>query len=537
LLLALLLACAAAASVSLALRVPNLLFAGMQAWLLWCAVAAVIHHLFPRWQWTLFFTGTVLLVYLLGKEGLAPLAAFQPGALRFAAVLFLAFGCALCFFANFAAAVQSRLQASALQPVLHLARVAFWACLAASGAVFLFLSTGSDFSAQLGWPLLALTALLLLEPLARLGVRFYQPKTLREAPAPAGDSLLLDALLGHGRGLRGAIRRFESLAGTKIRDMWMVQFLRESFGIVLAAGLLLGWFSTCMTSVPLGSRGVRMLFGRYQDRALEPGLHFTLPWPFEQVALVETETVRSIFLGFDKDLQGPILWNEPHAEGEKNLLVGNGESLLTISVPILYRIADPVAYLKTAKDVEEALADLAERKLMLVVGSRDSFNIMTDGREEIARGLKSALQGETDRFHLGIEVVYVGLKDVHPPVEVAPAYQEVVSAEEEKETLIDQAGAYRAGALPEAASEADRLKTLARAAGASRVALAAGEAARFDAAVSAYKENPDLFLARRRFDAIETALGKSTKTIVGLPAEIPRQFYLDLRNSSDLPPP
>ena len=45
--------------------------------------------------------------------------------------------------------------------------------------------------------------------------------------------------------------------------------------------------------------------------------------------------------------------------------------------------------------------------------------------------------------------MFVGLKDVHPPVDVAAAFQEVVSAQEEKDQTIDLARASRARILPD----------------------------------------------------------------------------------------
>ena len=446
-------------------------------------------------------------------------------------------GARLYFFANYAAAVQSRLRASALNPVLHLARIAFWACLAGSGIVFAFLSVGRDFSVWLGWPLVILTALLILDPLARAGLRFYQPRTLRGIPGPAGNSLLLDAVFGRGHGIGGAIRQFEHLVGAKVSEMWMLRFLRQTFGIILAAALLLGWFSTCLTAVPAGSRGVSVLLGRYQEGALNPGLHFTFPWPIQEVEIVQTEMVRSISLGFDKDIPGPVLWNEPHAEGERNLLVGNGESLLTISVPILYRIADPVAYLKTAKDVEEALSDLAERKLMLVVGSRDSFDIMTEGREEIAGHLKKIVAGGDrpvaarpgDRLcgaagHSSAGGGGIGV----------PGRRERAGGKGRHDRPCEGIPGGRAAGgeslgEPVEGSGAGKLHQ--------KVSQAAGEAARFSAIVFADKENPTLFRTRLRLDTMESSLGKSVKTIIGIRGAMPREFYIDLRNTSELPPP
>lgn len=340
-LLGALLAAGAAACVFIAARAPNLLFAGMQTYLCWCCIACVIQYFFLRaevagsratqsggalavakfagfGQWVIFFPGLLFAAILLARLGHGvPLAALSPRVLRLAAVFFLAFGCALYFFMNFAAAVQARLRSSALNPVLHLTQLAFWACLAASGITFAFLSTVRDFSAWLAWPLFGLTALLVLDPLARWGLRFYQPRTLRGVAAPAGDSLLLDSVFGHRLGFGGAIHQFEHLVGAKVSEMWMLRFLRQSFGILLAAAFLLGWFSTCLTAVPVGSRGVSTLLGRYQAAALAPGLHFTYPWPIQELAIVETERVRSISLGADRDIPGPVLWNEPHAEGEK----------------------------------------------------------------------------------------------------------------------------------------------------------------------------------------------------------------------------
>ena len=323
----------------------------------------------------------------------------------------------------------------------------------------------------------------------------------------------------------------------KLREVWIVRYLRQTVELILLGTIVLGWLSTCFTSVPAGSRAVRMFFGRYQPVPLSPGLHVTWPWPIEQLEIVETETIRQISLGFDKDMSGPVLWNEPHFEGEKNLLVGDGESLLTIDVPIFYRISDPVRYLETTTDAEQALLALAERKLIQVAAARDSFQIMTEQRAEIARQLQDSLQKEVDQLGLGLQIVFVGLKDVHPPVGVAPAYQAVVSAQEEKEKTIDLARASRAKVLPEAQAQATRIRIEQDAAHRWRVAAAQGEAARFSAIVEADRENSAVFRFRLKLDVIEQVLGKANKTILAVPAQTKQELYLDLRDTNNLPPP
>lgn len=574
---------AVAAATSLVINVPTPLFAGMQCFLSWCAIAALIQYLLLRiegsdrgaenpdrilsarrghkpdgvgrrdhviasgpsfsafartWQWAIFFAGVAgTALFFRATFGTAGLSRTETVSLRVATVVFLATACAFYFFGNFARAVAVRIGSNVLSPILTLARIASLAAFAAAGLIFLFLSTTRDYSAWLGWFLIGFTAFLITEAFVRFAIRFYQPKSLRKSPGPAGSSLVLDALFGDGHGLGSAVKGFEELLGIKLREVWIVRYLRQTLELILVGTVVLGWLSTCFTSVPAGSRAVRMLFGRYQPVALPPGLHLTWPWPIEQLEIVETEAVRQISLGFDKDLAGPVLWNEPHFEGEKNLLVGDGESLLTIDVPIFYRISDPVRYLETTTDAEHALLALADRKLIQVAGSRDSFQIMTEQRAEIARQLKESLQQEVDSLGLGLEIVFVGLKDVHPPVDVAPAYQAVVSAQEGKERAIDLARASRVKVLPEAQAEANRIRVEQDASYQQRVAAAEGEAARFSAIVQADRENSAVFRFRLKLDAIEQVLGKANKTILALPAQTKQELYLDLRDTNSLPPP
>jgi modulator of FtsH protease HflK len=162
---------------------------------------------------------------------------------------------------------------------------------------------------------------------------------------------------------------------------------------------------------------------------------------------------------------------------------------------------------------------------------------MTDERADIAAALKKALQAEVDRLGLGLEILFVGLKDIHPPVDVAPAYQEVISAQEQKERMIDSARAARAETLPGANAEATRLKAGADAEYNNRVARASGEAARFTIVADAQRASGDIFRTRVRLDALQESLAKPVKVILGVPATANGQYYLDLRNTADLPPP
>ncbi len=487
------------------------------------------------WQWILLLGAMVPAgMYLAPYFRFPPELGQSPAAtLRFVAVTFLSLGAVLYLFGNYLRALQRRLESPVLAPMLTLLSMNFLASLATGGALLFYLSTGWDVC-WLGWTVLGVTALLVLEPGLRLLGRFYQPRLLRKTPPAAGSSVALDFVLGSGQGAKGVVRNLEELVGIKVGEVWIFQFVKESIETVLVVGIVVGWITTCVSIVPMGNRGVLSTLGRYSRHTLGPGLHVSLPWPLGQIHVIATKQVREISLGFDKDLSKPLLWTEKHVEGEKNLLIGGGESLLTINVPIQYRVSDPVAYLTNTTDAEAALRHLAERKLIYIATLRESFHMMTDDREAIAASLQQGIQSEINRLGLGLEITFVGLKDIHPPVEVASAYENVVSAQERKDALIDTARADQARTLPLAYAEANTLKMAAGAIYNQRVNAATGEANRFHLTVAAARLNPDLFRTRLKYNAFDEVLPASAKTIVGVDHGAEPEIFLDLRANDNL---
>ncbi len=537
-------------AIGVASRVSHLLFAAIAAFTSWCLIVSLFEYLFSRfelsvrrttltrrWQGiVLIAAGGLFACFFwkgLGRNGALSLEA--AATVRLTAVIYLASGCGIYFFANFARAVQDRLKAAVPGQALILAYLTAGFYLAAAGVILLFLSTARDFGSWLGWPLLCFTFILVLEPLFRLSVGFYKPKNLRGIPGAAGRSLLLDTLRCRGQNFQGGVQTFENIVGLKLSEVWLVQFFRRSLDLIVLGAVLLGWLATSLTAVPVGCRGVKVSAGHYNQTPLLPGLHVALPWPFEQVFTVETERVRQISLGFDKDLGGNVLWNEPHVEGEKNLLVGNGEALLTINVPILYRVKDPVAWALIAADPQQAITDLAERKVLQTMGAQDSFNLMLQDRAANAAAIAKGLQQDLDNLDLGIELIFVGLQDIHPPVSVAFAYQDVVSAQEFREMMIDKAQAARAGILP--AAKAEALKAVAQATAASAASILAAEGSTERFLSLAAEEKGGLLRVRLHFDALAEELPKPAKILIGVSDHTAKEFRLDLRNTGALPSP
>ena len=457
--------------------------------------------------------------------------------LQLATVVLAVFAFGFHFLATYGQHVTRETPSAALTTLVPLARL-----LAAAHAL-LVAALLVRFYAQRNWlhpvevALNLATAILVVETLLHSVARLYQPARQRGTESTFGRSVVLPALFGESGPLRSLAATIEKTFGVKLADTWLVQLARVLLAPLALLGILGLWFSTAVTRVPVDSRGVLVQRGNFAADALAPGLHVHAPWPWGRVIVVPTERVQEISLGFERDLAGPVLWAEKHFEGEQNLLVGQGEELLTINVPLQYRIRDAVAYLRRASDARAALEALGYRELLSVTTRHSAFGLMTTDRAEITTALRQNLQAAADRLGLGIEIVFVGLKDVHPPVPVAPAYQDVISAEEQRIALVDLARTYSVQATAAAHVSATQIRVQSETTAMERRSRAQGEVARFLAPLAAYRAQPEVFITRRRLEALESALA-DIRQLVLLPHEARSRstFYLGL-DGATIPAP
>lgn len=406
-----------------------------------------------------------------------------------------------------------------------LARLNTAACAGTAGVLVVWLQFQRPWFAPASRVLLTIVAALLLETLLRSLGRLYQPGRLRASRPVFGASALLPALFGEAGPFRSLVDTLGRNLGLDLAEAWFVRYLLDLAAPLALLGLLGLWAGTGITRIPVDSVGVLLVRGQVQATALSPGLHLHRPWPWARVVLVPTGRIQEIALGFERDLAGPVLWAEKHFEGEQNLLVGAGEELLTFNVPVQFRIRDAVAAVRRTTDPTAALAALGSRQLFALAIEHRAFDLMTSDRAELAARLHASLQAECDRLGLGLELVFVGLKDVHPPVPVAPAYQDVISAEEERVTLIDAARTHAAQTLGDARIAAHLTRVQADADATARLARAAGETSRFLAPLATWREHPVEFGLRLRLESLETALAGVPRLEI-LPAGARRSFYL-----------
>jgi len=201
-----------------------------------------------------------------------------------------------------------------------------------------------------------------------------------------------------------------------------------------------------------------------------------------------------------------LIWTEAHGIEEDRFVTASGSEVISFDIDVYYRISDVLEFAYAYEDPEKMLSELAYQAVMLRTHAVDTDTLLSRDRAALAEGLREDIQAGCDAASLGIDVPQVTIIAIHPPFEVAAAYQAVVSAQVRRDTLAIQASTYMEEIIPAARAQAQTTLDDASAYAAERVATARGEAAGFTLLVGAVRQDPLVYRFRRRIEALETGL-------------------------------
>ena len=364
-------------------------------------------------------------------------------------------------------------------------------------------------------------AILGVELLIGMIIEFYRPRTLKES-RPVFESQLLALFTEPGGVVRNIALALDYQFGFKVSGTWIYSFLEKSFFPVLIFWLLLLWGFTAIHEVGPSEVGIKERLGRVVSaKPLPPGIYCTLPWPFGRVARYSCTELRSIVIGEmaseEKSADGKkddkkkpsqvVTWTNMHGGEDEHYIVAvpdaNSEaasiSFLRLTIPIQFRIR-PDGVMKFAYGNAapvKALKCISEEVATEYMASVAMMELMSSQRTLAEKTMRERIQKRADACGLGIEVVSVIITGAHPPIEkVAPAFQEVIGAMEQKETAILEAEAYSLKTLPESVAAAEELIENAKAYYSSTRTVAGAEAERFKSQLVTFNAMPRMFKLR-----------------------------------------
>ena len=396
--------------------------------------------------------------------------------------------------------------------------------------------------------LVALLALAGIETGVNLVMEIYRPRSRGQTARLLYESRLL-GLLGQPEGLVStAAQALDYQFGFKVSETWFYRYLERALAWMILLQATAIWLFTTFVMIDPHEQGLLERFGRYVPSrgVLEPGLHFKLPWPIDSIQIYSTREIHNLNIGFVPDpkleMQKTLLWTRPHYKEEYNLLVASREesddgspdaavpvNLLTVSIPVQYDVTDLRLWAYQHADPAQFLEKLATREVVNYLVTVDIEEIMSTGRLRAARELRELIQKQADVEKLGINLMFVGLQDIHPPVQIADAYEAVIGATQERETKILNAQAYQAERVPVGRAEAARKVREAEGARVVRVAAASGQAGQFTNQMRAFAASPLVYTRRAYLDTIVRGVGAARKFVIST-TNTDQAFWLDLED-------
>ncbi len=262
--------------------------------------------------------------------------------------------------------------------------------------------------------------------------------------------------------------------------------------VLLAVGIWLVFDSWQM--IDERQRGVVLRFGEF-NRFMDPGPNFKWPRPVESVTKVNVTDVRSI--------------------SDQVRLLTRDENIVQITYNVQYLVADPRQFLFGTREPDDTIKQAAESAIRDVIGGSEMDLVLTGERALLAAEARQRLQTAIDSYPTGLSVTVLNISDARPPQEVRQAFDDAISAREDKERFESEAEAYASKIIPEARGAAARVRNEAQGYQEAAIARATGDSERFTLLLDEYLKAPRVTRQRLYLETMQEVLANNRKVYAG----------------------
>jgi membrane protease subunit HflK len=145
---------------------------------------------------------------------------------------------------------------------------------------------------------------------------------------------------------------------------------------------------------------------------------------------------------------------------------------------------------------------------------RSDLDTVLSARNALSVSARERLQEALRQYRTGLAVTELNLPNARPPEEVKPAFDDVNSAQQDKDRLKNEAEAYASKIVPEARGHAARVRTVAEGYREAAIARATGDTERFSLLLEQYQAAPGVTRKRLWLETVQEVLA-GNRTIVG----------------------
>ncbi|QCI24599.1 FtsH protease activity modulator HflK [Buchnera aphidicola (Muscaphis stroyani)] len=249
------------------------------------------------------------------------------------------------------------------------------------------------------------------------------------------------------------------------------------------------WFFSGFYTLEEAERGVITRFGEFVYVA-KPGLNWR-PIFIDEVKIINVKTTREL--------------------AASGIMLTSDQNVIRVETNIQYKIVHPVDYLFSASYPDKSLKQAADSSLSDVIGSLTMDKILNGRGILVGRSIQKKIKKTIKPYNMGIAILDVNFKTVKPPEAIKKAFDDVISARENREQYIQEAEAYSNEIQPKAKEKAEIILKKARAYSSRIILEAEGEAARFSKILPEYRKSKAMTLKHFYIESMERLLSHTKK--------------------------
>ena len=289
--------------------------------------------------------------------------------------------------------------------------------------------------------------------------------------------------------------------------------------IVLA---VVGYFLSGIYSIKSDETGVLLVCGKVADDTVLPGIHYRIPWPVTKIYRVQTTAAKRIQTGFGADKEkidklemeyGPIDRIQYGTLAVPYCITGD-KNIVHIKLILEYKIESACDYLFSHYNPEKVLSLLVQDAIIQSAVIDHIDDILTAGKLVLQNRIMGIINSNLESNDIGVKITSVRITNVRPPKSVENSFRDVITAQEERNTYIHDANAYRNRILPEAKAEAAKIISEAKTYSDSKINAAEGEYQRFVALALEYEKEKEITSERLRLECASEVLPKMKKYVL-----------------------
>lgn len=262
---------------------------------------------------------------------------------------------------------------------------------------------------------------------------------------------------------------------------------------LLAVVLVGGWLLSGLYTVDEGEQVVITRLGDY-SRTSGPGIHWRIPSPIEASQKENVTGQRVDEIGFT------TVNRQARDNSDESLMITGDRNIVEVHFRVVYNIKNVYDFVFNVRSpvnnnsTQElgAVRQVAESAMREVIGQRNLEQIITTDRAAVEQAVEELTQATLDDYRSGVQVLQVELLRAAAPGAVIEAFNDVVNAGQDAETLINNAERDTARIVSEAEAYREQV-----------VREATGEAERFTAIYNEYRQAPQVTRDRLYLETME----------------------------------